>query len=153
MTRPITALLLLLACGAPAAAQTVTLAWNPSPDGWTAQYDVYVDGVARGRTADLQMANIPVVVGQTYRFEVASVDALGVVGPKSAPLFYTVTASSCETQPITIAVRAWPTWVSGRRTSASWTVTAPTGVTWEVTWGPTRVVVTDSRGCRVQAVR
>ena len=117
----IAALLCALALPVSAAADTITLAWDASPDPTVVGYRVYVEGPSGyNRSFDVGMSLIfaftEAIAGQQYCFSVASYAAGSILGPRTsqvcgysnmAPVFAAVAdRSSVIGQPVSLQLVA-----------------------------------------------
>ncbi len=86
------------------AAQSVTLAWDPSPDDSVAGYNAYYGVASRSYTnlidvGDATRATIPgLIEGTTYFFAVTAYNFLGLESVFSDELSYTVPAAPAQLQ-------------------------------------------------------
>jgi hypothetical protein len=76
--------------------QSVTLAWNPSPDSNVVGYTVYYGTISQNYTGSVSVGNVSsatisgLVEGTTYYFAAASDDALNQESPLSSETSYTI---------------------------------------------------------------
>jgi hypothetical protein len=100
--------LLLVAMACAVIGATVTVAWDPSPDGTVTGYKLYYGVGVRSYTnqldvgSALQATDTNMTVGQTYHFAATAYNALGTESVFSDELTYTVSAQKPKTPIIQI---------------------------------------------------